>query len=76
MRRRPRLASIVLDLLAPGNEALLGDLEEEFSRGRSTVWYWRQVLTAVALQGPLAVRARGLVAAENFVTGLDRKSVV
>jgi hypothetical protein len=70
MRRRPRLASIVLDLLAPGNEALLGDLEEEYSRGRSTAWYWRQVLTAVALQGPLAVRARGLVAAENFVTGI------
>jgi hypothetical protein len=70
MRRRPRLASIILDLLAPGNEALLGDLEEEFSRGRSTAWYWRQVLTAIALQGPLAVRARGLVAAENFVTGI------
>ena len=71
MRRRPpRLASIVLDRLAPGNEALLGDLEEEFSRGRSTAWYWRQVMTAVALQGPLAVRARGLVAAENFITGI------
>jgi hypothetical protein len=70
MRRRPRLASIILDLLAPGNEALVGDLEEEFSRGRSTAWYWRQVLTAIALQGPLAVRARGLVAAENFVTGI------
>ena len=71
MRRRPpRLASIVLDLLAPGNEALHGDLEEEFWRGRSTAWYWRQVMTAVALQGPLAVRARGLVAAENFITGI------
>jgi hypothetical protein len=69
-RRPPRLASFLLESLAPGNEALQGDLEEEFSRGRSAAWYWRQVLAAVALQGPLAVRARGLVAAENFITGI------
>lgn len=71
MRRRPpRLALLLLDLLAPDNEALHGDLEEEFSRGRSAAWYWRQVMSAIALQGPLAVRARGLVAAENFITGI------
>lgn len=69
-RRPPRLASFLLESLAPGNEALHGDLEEEFSRGRSAAWYWRQVLAAAALQGPLAVRARGLVAAENFITGI------
>lgn len=70
MRRcPPRLASLLLEWLAPGNEALHGDLEEEFSCGRSTAWYWRQVLAAIALQGPLAVRARGLAAAENFITG-------
>jgi len=69
-RRPPRVASFLLERLAPGNEALHGDLEEEFSRGRSTAWYWNQVLGAIALQGPLAVRARGLVAAENFITGI------
>jgi hypothetical protein len=71
MRRRPpRLASLLLARLAPNNEALHGDLEEEFARGRTSAWYWRQVMGAIALQGPLAVRARGLVAAENFVTGI------
>jgi hypothetical protein len=70
MRRPPRLASFLLQRLAPGNEALQGDLEEEFSSGRSSAWYWQQVMAAIALQGPLAVRARGLVAAENFVTGI------
>lgn len=70
MRRPPRLASFLLQRLAPGNEALQGDLEEEFSCGRSSAWYWRQVTAAIALQGPLAVRARGLVAAENFLTGI------
>jgi hypothetical protein len=70
MRRPPRLASLLLERFAPGNEALHGDLDEEFSSGRSSVWYWRQVMAAIARQGPLAVRARGLVAAENFVTGV------
>ena len=70
MRRPPRLASLLLEKLAPANEALHGDLEEEFSRGRSAAWYWRQALAAVAVQGPLAVRARGLMAAENFLTGI------
>lgn len=69
MRRPPRLASRLLEWLAPGNEALQGDLEEEFAQGRTAAWYWRQVLAAVASQGPLAVRARGLVAAENLITG-------
>src|SRR6187200_3255711 len=70
MRRPPRLASQLLERFAPGNEALHGDLDEEFSSGRSSAWYWRQVMAAIARQGPLAVRARGLVAAENFVTGV------
>jgi hypothetical protein len=70
MRRAPRLASLLLERFAPGNEALHGDLDEEFSGGRSSAWYWRQVIAAIARQGPLAVRARGLVAAENFVTGI------
>ncbi|HEX8027636.1 MAG TPA: hypothetical protein VF491_04195 [Vicinamibacterales bacterium] len=69
-RRPPRLASLLLDRLAPGNDPLRGDLEEEYARGRTSGWYWRQVFAAIAQQGPLAVRARGLVAAENFVTGI------
>lgn len=52
MRRAqpPFLAAWVLQHLPPGksNEALTGDLFEEFRNGRSTAWYWRQVVTAVA----------------------------
>ncbi len=33
----------------PRNEALGGDLLEEFRRGRSVGWYWRQALAAVAV---------------------------
>ena len=55
MRRPPRLASVLLEQFAPGNEALHGDLDEEFSRGRSSAWYWRQVIATIARQGPLAL---------------------
>jgi len=30
------------------NSALIGDLTEEFSSGRSRAWLWKQVLTAIA----------------------------
>jgi hypothetical protein len=52
-RRPPRLAEWLLTR-APGplTDALAGDLAEEFTRGRSRVWYWRQVLAAVAVGVP------------------------
>ena len=50
MRRRepPSLATWMLEHLAPGgrDEALGGDLLEEFRQGRSEGWYWWQVLSA------------------------------
>ncbi len=47
--RPPALATWLLKHAARGNDALVGDLFEEHCRRRSDVWYWRQVLTAVAL---------------------------
>jgi hypothetical protein len=48
----PALAAWVLKHVVVGrpNEALAGDLLEEFRSGRSSVWYWRQVLIVMALQ--------------------------
>ena len=45
----PALATWLLKRAARGNEALVGDLLEEYRRGRSAVWYWRQVLTTVVV---------------------------
>lgn len=45
----PRLGSWLIAATAstPWNDALAGDLLEEYQRRRSATWYWRQVLTTV-----------------------------
>ncbi len=54
MRRTepPVLASWMLEHFTFGsrNEGLAGDLCEEFRSGRSGGWYWRQVLSAIAIR--------------------------
>lgn len=46
----PRLATWLLDHLGDRyrRDALVGDLTEEYRRGRSGGWYWQQTLWAVA----------------------------
>lgn len=47
----PRVPRWMLDHLmsSASNEALAGDLLEEFRSGRSSSWYWRQVLSAITV---------------------------
>lgn len=47
----PRIATWLLQhfALADRNEALAGDLLEEFHAGRSSGWYWRQAISAIAI---------------------------
>jgi preprotein translocase subunit SecY len=52
----PVVATWLLKRVARGNEALIGDLLEEYGRRGSAVWYWRQVLTTV-----LVVRSKEAV---------------
>ena len=49
--RPPVLATWLVEHLIPGdrNEALAGDLLEQFSEGRSAAWYWREALVAIAV---------------------------
>jgi preprotein translocase subunit SecY len=59
----PALATWLLNRAARGNEALVGDLLEEYRRGRSPAWYWRQVLTTVVVgRSKAAALSLGVVA--------------
>jgi hypothetical protein len=50
-REPPATATWLLEHLTLGkrNEALAGDLLEEFQNGRTAGWYWSQVIVAIAL---------------------------
>jgi len=47
----PRLATWLLERSLPAgkNAPLAGDLIEGFKQGRSSSWYWRQVLWAIGM---------------------------
>jgi preprotein translocase subunit SecY len=45
----PSLATWLLRHLGRRNDALSGDLLEQYRRGRSAAWYWRQALTAIVV---------------------------
>ncbi len=53
----PRLAAWLLEHFGPevNNEALAGDLCEDFRQGRSKAWYWRQVMAAIQWRHHLRV---------------------
>lgn len=50
MRKPPALATWLLGRFGvpERNAALIGDLCEEFQEGKSSLWYWRQALVAIA----------------------------
>ena len=51
------------------NDALTGDLIEEYGRGRSVAWYWRQVLIAIVVDFGKNVRAHKLLALRAIAVG-------
>lgn len=61
----PKAATWLLKSLTPGSksEALLGDLEEDFVRGRSAAWYWRQVFVAILVSFAQELRCRWIATA-------------
>ena len=63
------LATWMLDHLTLGsrNDSLSGDLLEELHSGRSSVWYWRQTLSAIAVT--LSTHTRAYVVPLLFSAG-------
>lgn len=54
---------------SPNNDAVLGDLAEEYSR-KGAMWYWRQVLKAIPVSAFREARGHKWMAARAVVVGL------
>jgi len=51
------------------NEALIGDLVEEYHRRQSRTWYWRQTLAAILMGSYRDVRSNKLLAFRALLVG-------
>lgn len=58
----PKPAAWLPRHLAPENDALAGDLAEEFTCGRSSLWHWRQVAAAIAVSFARGLRGAAVCA--------------
>src|SRR5262245_12150954 len=67
----PRVATWMLKHLGsgPDNEALLGDLAEQYLEKNSAVWYWRQAMKAIPVTFFREVRGHKQTAAGALLTG-------
>lgn len=65
----PTLATWLLEHICsgPNDDALAGDLLEEYNRRRSAAWYWRQVLTGIVSNCASEVRHHRLLATQAIV---------
>ena len=69
--RPPRVATWLLERLAPRphRESLVGDLIEQFDRGRSAMWYRRQALLAILMGCASEIRSHKLLAIRALAVG-------
>jgi uncharacterized protein involved in exopolysaccharide biosynthesis len=59
----PRLADWLLHRLTSGRrqQSIIGDLHEQYRRGRTLGWYWRQTITTIVLDGVMKQRLLWLI---------------
>ena len=61
MRNPPRLATWLLGKLDASCEPLVGDLHEEWQRGRSPAWFWRQSIGVCCARAAARVRRNVMI---------------
>jgi hypothetical protein len=66
--RPPRSATWLLTHLVR-NDALIGDLREQYRHRRSFTWYWRQVISAIVIATINEIRNHKVLALRGFVIG-------
>jgi len=65
----PGVATWVLTRFCNTNEVLAGDLAEEYQRGRTVAWYWRQVVVAILVGCGNEIRTHKLLTVRAVITG-------
>lgn len=65
----PIVATWVLTHFGNRNEVLAGDLVEEYRRGRTVAWYWRQVIVAILVGCGDEIRTHKLLTVRAVITG-------
>jgi hypothetical protein len=65
----PIVATWVLTHFGNCNEVLAGDLVEEYRRGRTVAWYWRQVIVAILVGCSDEIRTHKLLTVRALITG-------
>jgi hypothetical protein len=75
MRTPPRSALFLLDRLGVNN-AVSGDLSEEFTAGHSSVWFWRQVMWTVAVETWRETRRHPILTARVLLVGWGMLAVL
>ncbi len=70
-KQPPRIATWMLKHFGsgPNNDALLGDLAEQYPQKDSAMWYWRQAMKAIPVSFFKEIRGHKRIAARALVTG-------
>lgn len=71
MRSVPSIARWLLQHFgsSPNNDAIMGDIAEQYAQGRSRIWYWQQVVTAIAISMIRECWNHKLLAGQALVRG-------
>jgi hypothetical protein len=69
MKKPPRLPMAILMRLGPREEPLVGDLIEEYTTGRSRLWFWRQAVAAVVAGAIRRIRLQPVRTVGAMTTG-------
>jgi hypothetical protein len=59
----------------PNNDCVIGDLDEQFGRGRTRLWYWRQAVLAILVSFFKEISGHKLLAIRALVVGWLVKTV-
>src|SRR5262245_12488179 len=68
-KQPPQIGTLLLKRLGALDDALVGDIVEEWNRGRSAVWFWRQVIVAITSTVTTTIRENRLLSARAIIAG-------